>query len=71
VDVVGVADDGSVIGIEVKLKATPSESDFSGLTHLRDAIGDRFKAGVVVNTGAETLPFGDRLWAMPVTGLWS
>jgi uncharacterized protein len=71
VDIVGQAEDGSVVGIEVKLGATPRKSDFSGLAHLRDALGSRFKVGVVVNTGAETLSFGDRLWAVPVAGLWS
>jgi predicted AAA+ superfamily ATPase len=71
VDIVGEADDGSVIGIEVKLGATPRKSDFSGLAHLRDKLGARFKAGVVINTGAETLPFGERLWAVPVAALWS
>ncbi len=70
-DIVGEADDGSVVGIEVKLGATPRTSDFSGLAHLRDKLGARFKAGVVMNTGAETLPFGKRLWAVPVAGLWS
>jgi predicted AAA+ superfamily ATPase len=71
VDIVGEADDGAVVGIEVKLGATPRKSDFSGLAHLRDRLGARFKAGVVVNTGAETLPFGERLWAVPVAALWS
>jgi len=71
VDIVGETNDGSVIGIEVKIGASPRKSDFSGLAHLRDALGDRFKAGALVNTGAETLPFGDRLWAVPVAGLWS
>jgi predicted AAA+ superfamily ATPase len=70
VDIVCQAYDGSVIGIEVKLGATPAKSDFSGLAHLRNALGDRFKAGVVLNTGAETLSFGERLWAVPVAGLW-
>ena len=70
VDIVAEANDGSVVGIEVKLGATPRKSDFSGLAHLRNALGDRFKAGVVLNTGAETLPFGERLWAVPVAGLW-
>jgi hypothetical protein len=71
IDIVAEANDGSVVGIEVKLGATPRKSDFSGLAHLRDALGDRFTAGVVLNTGAETLPFGERLWAVPVAGLWS
>lgn len=71
VDIVGEADDGSVFGVEVKLSATPAASDFSGLAHLREALGSRFRAGVLINTGTETLPFGDRLWAVPVAGLWS
>ncbi|HEY7891714.1 MAG TPA: hypothetical protein VIC05_05845 [Solirubrobacteraceae bacterium] len=70
-DIVGEADGGSVVGIEVKLGATPSASDFSGLAHPRDRLGARFRAGVVVNTGAETLPVGERLWAVPVAALWS
>jgi len=71
VDIVIEYTDGSLAGIEVKLGATPNKSDFRGLAHLRDKLGERFKAGVVLNTGAETLPFGDRLWAVPVAGLWS
>jgi predicted AAA+ superfamily ATPase len=71
VDIVAEADDGSVVGIEVKLGATPRASDFNGLRHLRDRLGERFRAGVIVNMGAETLPFGERLWAVPVAALWS
>lgn len=71
VDIVCETNDGSLVGIEVKLGATPRKTDFSGLAHLRDALGDRFKVGVVLNTGAETLPFGERLWAVPVAGLWA
>lgn len=71
VDIVVEGEDGSVAGIEVKLGATPRASDFSGLAYLRDELGDRFKAGAVIHTGAETLPFGERLWAVPVSGLWS
>jgi predicted AAA+ superfamily ATPase len=62
---------GSVVGIEAKLGATPHESDFRGLAHLRERLGKRFKGGVVLNTGSQTLPFGDRLWALPVSALWS
>ena len=34
-------------------------------------LGDRFRAGVVIYTGADTIPFGERLWAVPVSGLWN
>ncbi len=71
VDVVLEDRAGSLIGIEAKLGATPHERDFSGLVHLRDKLGAKFKAGVVLNTGSQTLPFGDRLWAAPVSALWA
>lgn len=61
---------GSVVAIEAKLGSTPNERDFSGVAHLREKLGDRFAAGVVLNTGSRTLPFGDRLWAAPVSALW-
>lgn len=44
---------------------------FTGLRHLRDKLGSRFKSGVVLHTGPDTLPFGDRLAAVPVARLWS
>ncbi|MEX2106715.1 MAG: ATP-binding protein [Solirubrobacterales bacterium] len=71
VDLVIEDREGSVVGLETKLGATPHESDFRGLMHLRERLGDRFRAGVVLNTGSQTLPFGDRLWAAPVSALWS
>ena len=68
VDVIIERHDGDVVGIEVKASATPSTIDFTGLRYLRDKLGRRFKAGVVLHTGADTLPFGDRLAAVPVIG---
>ncbi len=71
VDIVLEAPDGRVVGVEVKLGSTPARSDFSGLAHLRDRLGERFVAGLVMSTAPDTLRFGDRLWALPVSGLWS
>jgi uncharacterized protein len=71
VDILIEDKDGSVIGVEAKLGATPQEGDFRGLVHLRDRLGEKFKGGVVLNTGAQTLPFGDRIWAAPVSALWA
>ncbi|HEV7495834.1 ATP-binding protein [Baekduia sp.] len=71
VDVILERHSGEIVGIEVKASATPAARDFAGLRHLRDKLGTRFKAGVVLHTGADTLPFGDRLAAVPISGLWS
>jgi uncharacterized protein len=71
VDIVLERGDGSVCGIEVKLGATPRSRDFGGLRYLQGKLGGRFKLGVVVYTGAETLPFGPGMWAVPVSALWT
>ncbi len=71
IDLVIEARDGSLAGIESKLSTTVRARDFNALRHLRDRLGDRFRAGVVVYTGPETLPFGDRLWAIPASALWT
>jgi len=60
-----------LVGIEVKASSTVQASDFKGLQELRRLVGDRLKAGVVLYTGSETVPFGKDLWAVPVPALWS
>lgn len=59
-----------IVGLEVKATSTPRSSDFTGLSYLRDLIGERFIAGVVLHTGTAARPFGDRLWALPLSTLW-
>jgi predicted AAA+ superfamily ATPase len=71
VDVVAEATDGRVIGFEVKTAASVSASDSLGLRFLRDQVGERFVGGAVLYTGSTTLPLGDRVWAIPLAGLWS
>ncbi|HWA55377.1 MAG TPA: ATP-binding protein [Solirubrobacterales bacterium] len=71
VDILIERADGSVCGVEVKLGATAHSRDFSALRHLQDKLGPRFKLGVVLHTGSETLSFGQGLWALPVSALWT
>jgi hypothetical protein len=47
-----------------------TSKDFAGLRLLAAATGKRFRSGVVLYDGKETLPFGERLWATPVSALW-
>jgi len=72
VDFVLEAADGRLAGIEVKASATVRGEDFKHLTMMRDRIGHkRFVRGVVLYTGGERLPFGERLEAWPISALWS
>jgi predicted AAA+ superfamily ATPase len=71
VDLVIEHADGHVIAIEVKASATPRLRDISGLTQLRDQLGERFRLGLLLYLGPDTIPLGDRISAVPLPGLWS
>lgn len=71
VDMIIEKADGTVAGVEVKCSSTVGAGDFTGLQGLRDQLGRRFRAGVVLYTGEQRLPFGDKLWAVPMESLWS
>ncbi len=71
VDVVLEDRSGDIACIEVKAAATIRERDWRPLAKLRDARKGRFRAGFVIYAGAQTVPLGDRLWAVPVSGLWA
>jgi predicted AAA+ superfamily ATPase len=71
VDLIIERRDGTIIAIEIKAAASINPRDSRGLRYLRDNLGDRFVAGAILYTGASTIPLGDRLAAVPLTGLWS
>ena len=56
-------------GIEVKAAATVTKTDFKGLNKLKDACGKQFSAGVVFYDGENILPFGDKLFAAPISSI--
>lgn len=61
---------GRIVGIEVKASSTVSESDFKNLRILSQICGKKFLRGVVLYTGAQVLPFGESMLAIPIQGLW-
>ncbi len=62
---------GDIAAIEVKASTRVTTADTRWIRKLRDGRGAKFKAGIVIYTGAQTIPLGDRLWAVPVSGLWA
>ena len=70
VDIVLEAADGRVVGLEVKSGHTAKPEWFRWLGQMRDAIGDKFVAGLALYAGDQVLPFGDRLLATPISALW-
>jgi hypothetical protein len=71
VDLVLERDDGAIVGLEVKASATVTERDFGGLRRLARACGDRLKLGLVLYDGEISVPFGERLFAAPISTLWN
>jgi predicted AAA+ superfamily ATPase len=71
VDFVLEAGGRRVVGLEVKLSATLKPDDFRGLRSLAGDAKSRFVAGVLLYTGEQTLPFGENMWAVPISGLWT
>jgi predicted AAA+ superfamily ATPase len=71
VDVVIEDRQGRMIGIEVKSAASVNAADFRGLRRLADAVGDQFEMGLVLFDHDQAVPFGDRLWAAPLSCLFA
>ncbi|MEO6080087.1 MAG: ATP-binding protein [Steroidobacteraceae bacterium] len=70
VDIVMEDSSGHVVGIEVKASATVTTADFSGLRKLAEACGKRFRMGLILYDHDTLVPFGEQLFAAPISTLW-
>ena len=71
VDIVLEQPNGKLAGIEIKSRDQVTASNFKGLRELHKQTGNDFVCGVVLYRGNKLVPFGDKLWAVPVDLLWS
>jgi predicted AAA+ superfamily ATPase len=70
VDIVLERGSRQIAGVEVKAAASVNAGDFRGLRKLSEAAGARFSAGIVLYDGRHAVPFGNKLFAIPVRALW-
>jgi hypothetical protein len=70
VDIVIEDQRGHIVGVEVKAAATVTAADFSGLRRLAESSGKRFILGLVLYDHDRVVPFGERLFAAPISTLW-
>ncbi len=70
VDIVVENEIGEVLGIEIKASASIRADDFKGLRKLGDICQEGFKLGIIFYNGENIIPFGDRLFAAPISCLW-
>ncbi len=62
---------GKIAAVEVKASASVQSRDWRALERLRDARGKSFRCGVLLYTGEATVPLSDRIFAVPISGLWT
>lgn len=75
VDLVIERSDGAVVAVEIKATSSPRADDLRHLARFRDRLDavdpGSLRAGVLLHTGANTLPHGDRLLSASLDTLWS
>ena len=71
VDVLLETPNGRLIGLEVRAEAAPTAHSARHLRWLRDELGERFLAGLVLHTGPRSFRLDDRLLALPICSLWA
>ena len=71
IDLLGELAGRQLVGIEVKAEAAGDRGAARHLSWLRDQLGDRFTAGVLLHTGQRTYPIGERILAAPICTLWA
>jgi len=71
IDIIAELGGQRVIGIEIKATSSPSPHDARHLAWLRDQLGDRFVAGVVLHTGPANYPLGNKITATPISTMWT
>lgn len=71
VDLILETPDGRVAGLEIKSNSRIDGWEAKWLSQLRDKLGKRFVAGLVLHTGTTAGPLGDRIAAVPMDVLWT
>jgi predicted AAA+ superfamily ATPase len=71
VDLIMERADGKIVAIEVKASATITSHDYRWLLKLQERVGNRLVAGAVIHPREQTIPLGNRIWALPIAALWT
>ncbi len=58
---------GEVVGVEVKLHEGFKDRDLAGLEECAQALGRRWRFGVLLHGGREMVPIDDRTLAIPLS----
>lgn len=71
VDLILERPSGEIACVEIKSTHQVAPKHFRGLKALQEDFAEKFATGVVLYQGEEVVPFGDKLFAVPVSLLWA
>lgn len=71
VDLIAEVSGGGVIALQVRSAASYLNSHFDGLRFLREKLGDRFLAGIVLTAAPHGYRYADRLYGLPIDAIWN
>lgn len=71
IDMVAELGGRRTLAVEVKADAAPRRDAARHLTWLRDRLGERFVAGLVLHTGPRAWRMDERIVAAPISTLWA
>ena len=66
-----MCDDKVSAGGRLSITTKLTTGDVKGLADLAATAGKRFRTGVVLYQGSTVVPFGDRLWAVPLSATFA
>lgn len=71
VDFVLERPDGTLAAVEVKTSERVEAADFSGIRFLQEIVSGDLVCGAVLYGGDAVVPFGSKLFAVPIQALWA
>jgi uncharacterized protein len=71
IDLLVERDDGRVLAFEVKSAGQVGAADLRHLARLREELGDRLLAGVMLYMGPRAYRFDERLLVLPIDRIWT
>lgn len=61
---------GRIVAVELKASSSPGPRALKGLRWLREKLGERLHAGILLHLGTEAASRGDGIYSMPLSVLW-
>lgn len=62
--------DSSIVAVEIKATASPDRHDGRHLRWIQEAVGPKFRRGILLHTGPRSFQYEPDIWYMPIASFW-